>query len=136
MGELIPRDESPIQQLHPIVHDYEKGKLHDAAAVASNTTVSEDLETAGYDLLRVVVELAATTTTGDLTVTVKPYAADGTTLSGAPLETQGASSVTSDGTNVWITQLYRLGGVDKVSVGVKNANASSKNATASYFLQR
>lgn len=135
-GQLVPRDDVVVQGMYPRLLDYAKGKTHNAVAIGTGATNSVALTTAGYNRLAVVAELAATTTPADLTVTVTPFLDDGATAAFGPMVASGSPTVTSDGTNVWVSQLYELAGIDKVNVNAKNANAGSKTATVSYFLQR
>lgn len=107
-----------------------------AAATATTAVAKADVATTGWYRLTVIAEVAATTTTTDLTLAVIPYCVDGATLAGtAPLVPLSTATVKSDGTNVWTVQIFDLGGIDKVSVQVTNGNAGTKNVTVNVFEQ-
>lgn len=128
---------SVLERVSQAYHEYAKGKTHNAVSIGGGGAfVDVDLVTAGFNRLKLQMRMTAAAA-GDLVPRVIAYEDDGVTANNdggiwAPFVSGPALSA---GVTYWAA-MYELGGVDKVSVRMSNANAGAQTGTCVYFLQK
>lgn len=115
-----------------------------SASVAPSGTLTQDVATGGSEFLTVTALVgtvaAAAGAAGDVTLTVSPYLDDATpavptgSVSALPLPSVESAAAVLVASRAVVFARYRVSGINRVQIAVKNNNVAAKPAEANFDL--